>query len=202
MRLNNQGLEDKAPWEKAGILLPQFDRPAMIAATKAAPRWVHFGAGNIFRAFPAALQQSLLEQGIERTGIIVAEGYDGEIIDRVFLPWDNLSLVVILKTDGTIEKKVVASVAQALRMDKPEEYALLREIFRAPSLQMASFTITEKGYSLRIRDGFFPEVEADFREGPAAPKSYLGRLAGLCYDRYRAGKFPLALVSMDNCSRG
>jgi fructuronate reductase len=201
MRLNNRGLEDKAPWEKAGILLPRFDRPAMIAATKAAPRWVQFGAGNIFRAFPAALQQSLLEQGIERTGIIVAEGYDGEIIDRAFLPWDNLSLVVILKADGTIEKKVVASVAQALRLDKPEEYALLREIFRAPSLQMASFTITERGYNVRDHQGeFLPDAAADFRAGPAAPQSYLGRLAGLCHERYSRGALPLALVSMDNCS--
>jgi fructuronate reductase len=65
---------------------------------------------------------------------------------------------------------------------------------------MVSFTITEKGYSLQGRSGIFPEVEADFRDGPAAPKSYLGRLAGLCYERYRAGKLPLALVSMDNCS--
>ncbi|MDR2028712.1 MAG: mannitol dehydrogenase family protein, partial [Treponema sp.] len=201
MRLSNKGLEDKAPWEKAGILLPQFDRRAMIEATKASPRWVHFGAGNIFRAFPAALQQSLLEQGIEKTGIIVAEGYDGEIIDRAFLPWDNLSLLVTLKADGGIEKKVIASVAQALRLDQAEDYALLREIFSAPSLQMVSFTITEKGYSLRDRRGdLLPDVAADMRDGPGAPQSYLGRLAGLCYERYIRGALPLALVSMDNCS--
>ncbi|MDR0376344.1 MAG: mannitol dehydrogenase family protein [Spirochaetaceae bacterium] len=200
MRLNNMDLRDKTPWEKAGFLLPRFDREAMIRATAEAPRWVHFGAGNIFRAFPAALQQTLLEQGIEKTGIIVAEGYDGEIIDRAFLPYDNLSLAVTLKADGTIEKRVIASVAEALRMDAPEDFEALRQIFRSPSLQMVSFTITEKGYSLQGRDGLFPEVEADFREGPGAPQSYLGRLASLCYERYLAGRFPLALVSMDNCS--
>jgi fructuronate reductase len=200
MRLHDTDLRDKTPWERAGFLLPRFDREAMIRATGAKPQWVHFGAGNIFRAFPAALQQNLLEQGIEQTGIIVAEGYDGEIIDRAFLPYNNLSLAVTLKADGTIEKRVISSVARALRLDKPEDYRALGDIFRSPSLQMVSFTITEKGYSLRGRDGFFPEVEADFREGPAAPKSYLGRLAALCYERYRAGQFPLALVSMDNCS--
>jgi fructuronate reductase len=162
---------------------------------------VHFGAGNIFRAFPAALQQSLLEQGIEKTGISVAEGYDGEIIDRAVLPWDNLSLLVTLKADGGIEKKVIASVAQALRLDQAEDYALLREIFRAPSLQMVSFTITEKGYSLKDRRGeLLPDAAADFRNGPAASQSYLGRLAALCYERYTRGALPLALVSMDNCS--
>jgi fructuronate reductase len=200
MKLTNKDLQDRTPWEKAGILPPQFDREAMIRATEKGPQWVHFGAGNIFRAFPAVLQQTLLEQGIEKTGIIVAEGYDGEIIDRIFLPCDNLSLAVTLKADGTIEKRVVASIAKALRLDKPEDFDALRSIFRSPSLQMVSFTITEKGYSLQGRNGVFPEVDADFREGPGAPKSYLGRLAGLCYERYLAGKFPLALVSMDNCS--
>ncbi|MDR0486632.1 MAG: mannitol dehydrogenase family protein, partial [Treponema sp.] len=82
MRLTNEALKDSAFWEKAGIALPRFDREAMIAATRVSPKWVHFGAGNIFRAFPAALAQSLLEQGPETTGIVVAEGYDGEIIDK------------------------------------------------------------------------------------------------------------------------
>jgi fructuronate reductase len=200
MRLNSRELENRDQWEQAGIELPRFDRKAMIQATEKNPQWVHFGAGNIFRAFPAVCQQILLEQGIETTGIIVAEGYDGEIIDQAFLPCDNLSLAVTLKADGAIEKRVVASVARALRLDKPEDFDCLRGIFRSPSLQMVSFTITEKGYSLQGRGGLFPEVEADFREGPAAPKSYLGRLAGLCCERYQAGKFPLALVSMDNCS--
>ena len=181
MKLNNRDLQDRLPWEKAGFLLPRFDREAMIRATEISPKWVHFGAGNIFRAFPAALQQTLLDQGIEQTGIIVAEGYDGEIIDRAFLPYDNLSLAVTLKADGTIEKRVIASVARALRLDTLEDFEALRGIFRSPSLQMVSFTITEKGYSLRGRYGLFPEVAADFREGPGSPKSYLGRLAGLCY---------------------
>ncbi|MDR0589219.1 MAG: mannitol dehydrogenase family protein, partial [Spirochaetaceae bacterium] len=119
MKLNNRDLQDRLPWEKAGFLLPQFDREAMIRATEITPKWVHFGAGNIFRAFPAALQQTLLDQGIEQTGIIVAEGYDGEIIDRAFLPYDNLSLAVTLKADGTIEKRVIASIARALRLDAP-----------------------------------------------------------------------------------
>jgi fructuronate reductase len=200
MRLNNAELHDKEPWEKAGILLPQFDRDAMIRSTLESPRWVHFGPGNIFRVFPAALQQALLERGIETTGIIVVSGQDGEKIDRYFLPYDNLTLAVTLKVDGSVEKRVVASIAQALRPDKSEDFRTLKGIFRSPSLQMASFTITEKGYSLSGSDGFKADVEADFRNGPGAPESYLGRLAALCYERYLAGRLPLALVSMDNCS--
>ncbi|MCL2759441.1 MAG: mannitol dehydrogenase family protein [Treponema sp.] len=203
MKLNNESLKNNTFWEKAGIVLPRFDREKMITATNAAPKWVHFGAGNIFRAFPAALMQQLLEEGLETTGIIVAEGYDGEIIDKSFTAFDNLTILVTLKSDGSTEKKVIASVASALRMDN--DYTALKKIFTAPSLQMASFTITEKGYNLKGRDGsIFPDLAEDIKNGPANPKSYLGRIAGLLHERFKTGKadgaLPIAMVSMDNCS--
>lgn len=203
MKLNRYELQSRAQWAEAGIVLPQFDPGAMAAETAKAPAWVHFGAGNIFRAFPAALQQRLLNLGAVKTGIVVAEGYDYEIIDALFAPHDNLSLLVTLKADGTIKKTVIASVAEALKVDSANarDFARLKEVFRAPSLQMASFTITEKGYSLARGDGSpLPDVAADFKAGPAAPHSYIGKLAALCYERYLAGALPLALVSMDNCS--
>ena len=131
MKLNNESLKNKAFWEKAEITLPDFDRNAMIGATQNTPKWVHFGAGNIFRAFPAAMAQLLLEKGLTDTGVIVAEGYDGEIIDKCFKAFDDLTILVTLKSDGTTEKQIVASVASSLRMDK--ELAALKEIFAAPS---------------------------------------------------------------------
>jgi fructuronate reductase len=198
MKLNNESLKNTAIWQNAGITLPRFDREKMIAATNSAPKWVHFGPGNIFRAFPAVMMQQLLEEGLETTGIIVAEGYDGEIIDKCFTPLDNLTISVTLKADGTTEKQVIASIAASYRMDK--ELQTLKKIFAAPSLQIASFTITEKGYSLTGRDGtFFPDINDDLKTGPAAPKSYLGRIASLLYERYSTLK-PIAMVSMDNCS--
>ncbi|MDR0501805.1 MAG: mannitol dehydrogenase family protein [Treponema sp.] len=199
MKLNNESLKDISFWEKAGIALPQFDREKMIAQTKSAPKWVHFGAGNIFRIFPAVLAQQLLEQGFEKTGVIVAEGYDGQIIDKCFTAFDNLSIAVTLKSDGTTEKRVVASFAGALRMDS--EMDSLKEIFASPSLQMASFTITEKGYSLKGRNGeLLPDAAQDLKSGPSSAASYLGRIACLCHERYIRGAAPLAMVSMDNCS--
>jgi fructuronate reductase len=199
MQLTNNGLLNKAQWEKAGIQLPKFDREAMIMETKKAPKWVHFGGGNIFRAFPAALAQTLLEQGLENTGIVVAEGFDGEIIDKCFAPFDNLCLVVTLKSNGTTEKKVIGSIASSHRMD--QDIKALKQVFMSPSLQMASFTITEKGYSLTGRgDALIPEIAEDMKNGPANPKSYLGCIAALLHERFANGELPLAMVSMDNCS--
>jgi fructuronate reductase len=199
MQLNDGELKKTAQWEKAGIQLPQFDREAMILATKEAPKWVHFGAGNVFRAFPAALAQTLLDKGHENTGIVVAEGYDGEIIDKCFAPFDNLCLLVTLKSNGTTEKKVIGSIASSHRIDN--DIAALTQIFANPSLQMASFTITEKGYSLTGSDGALkPEIAEDMKNGPCKPKSYLGRIAALLHERFINGELPLAMVSMDNCS--
>ena len=149
------------------------------------------------------MQQTLLNEGKTDKGIIVAEGYDYEIIEKIYKTHDDLSLLVILKADGTIEKTVIGSIVESLTVDSDNTKDLerLKEIFRNPSLQMVSFTITEKGYSLVGKDeNFVPAVVEDFNNGPNKPKSYMGKLAALCYERYINGKSPIALVSMDNCS--
>lgn len=105
-------------------MLPGFDREVMKAETAKCPQWVHFGAGNIFRAFPAALQQKLLNEGVEKTGIIVAEGYDYEIVKKAYRPQDDLSLLVTLKANGTIEKTVIGSLAQSLIRGSPRRGGL------------------------------------------------------------------------------
>ena len=50
MKLNNETLKNRAYWEEKGYRLPAYDRESMIARTKEAPTWLHFGAGNIFKA--------------------------------------------------------------------------------------------------------------------------------------------------------
>ena len=86
MILDNKGLENREQWEAAGYRLPQFNRAKMIAATRENPFWIHFGAGNIFRAFQANVVQNLLNAGMIDRGLIVAEGFDYEIIEKSS-PW-------------------------------------------------------------------------------------------------------------------
>lgn len=85
---------------------------------------------------------------------------------------------------------------------KPEtsDWLRLKEIFENPALQMATFTITEKGYQIKNASGYLPQIKEDMQVGPEQAKSYMGCLTALCYLRYLAGKLPLALVSMDNFS--
>lgn len=66
---------------------------------------------------------------------------------------------------------------------------------------MATFTITEKGYSLKNGAGeLLPSVAADFAAGPSSVTSYMGKVASLLYERFLAGEKPVAMVSTDNCS--
>ena len=203
MRLNYQGLQDRAAWERAGVALPRHDWKAMRAATEASPVWVHFGAGNIFRGFIAGLQQRLLDQGAADKGILAAETFDYEIIDKIYEPHDSMTLMVTLNPDGTTDKAVIASIARGIRADSSnaEEWAALRKIFMSPSLQMVSYTITEKGYALRdMRGELLPVIAEDLDKGPDAPRHAMSVTASLLLERFRAGGTPLAVVSMDNCS--
>lgn len=203
MRLDRQGLMDAAAWKNAGYHVPDYDRDAMAEETKQNPAWIHFGAGNIFRAFQANLMQQLMETGKSKTGLIVAEGFDYEIIEKMYRPHDDYTILVTLKGSGEVEKTVIGSIVESLILDsgRDSEFSRLQEIFAAPSLQMASFTITEKGYSLVDgRGDVLPAVKRDLENGPQRPESYLGKVCALVYTRYLHGKLPLALVSMDNCS--
>ncbi len=180
-----------AEWESKGYQLPKFDRDAVVKKTHDAPTWVHFGGGNIFRAFPAAILNDALNTGKYDRGVIVAETFDFEVIDKAYAPYDNLSLLVSLQSSGTIEKKVIASVTEALKADYHfSDWQRLVEIFRNPSLQMISFTITEKGYSVS---------PADLERG-LTPVLAMGKVTALLWERFQAGCLPLTVQSMDNCS--
>ena len=59
MKLTKDGIKDTSLWEAKGYSLPQFDREKTAKATHEKPFWVHFGAGNIFRAFQANVVQDV-----------------------------------------------------------------------------------------------------------------------------------------------
>ena len=193
MRLNDifSGSFNATEWEAKGYQLPKFDIKAVREKTAKEPTWVHFGGGNIFRAFPATILNDALNTGKYDRGVIVAETFDFEVIDKAYAPYNNLSLAVSLCSNGTIEKKVIASVTESLKADPQfADWQRLVEIFKKPSLQMISFTITEKGYTYN---------DADLARG-LTPLFAMGKVCALLYERYKVGQLPLTIQSMDNCS--
>lgn len=204
MELTFSGLKKREEWEKAGIVLPAYDVEAVSEATKKNPRWVHFGIGNIFRIFLGGIADTLLEKGELDRGITCVESFDFDVVDKIYDPYDNLALSVILHGDGTQERKLLGSLTEAIKAQSCDEaaWARLKEIFAAESLQMVSFTITEKGYALKTADGaFFGFIEKDIENGPDKATSAMAIITAMLLERYRNGGTPIALVSMDNCSQ-
>ncbi len=176
MKLSLNSLAERAFWQAHGYDLPEYDVAEIIEATRQSPLWLHLGAGNIFRAFLAHAQQRLLNQGDGTRGIIVAEGFDTEIIERVYQPADNLSIFARLKSDESVDKIVLASVVESLRMDSAfaEDFARLKDIVAHPDLQMISLpqgrhqdlaTVTEKSN----RPGTPDPSESAHRHRPTGP---------------------------------
>ena len=87
-----------------GYKLPQYDREKVKKETAEAPEWLHFGAGNIFRAYQASILEELLNKGSYGKGVIVAESFDYELLDKAYRPYDDLTLSVVMHSDGSIEK--------------------------------------------------------------------------------------------------
>ena len=92
------GSFNPAEWEQKGYELPKFDIQKVAQKTHDEPTWVHFGGGNIFRAFPAAILNDALNTGKYDRGVIVAETFDFEVIDKAYAPYNNLSLLVSLQS--------------------------------------------------------------------------------------------------------
>ena len=204
MRMTLEGLCDREGWKRAGVALPSYDIESVRARTVKNPAWVHFGAGNIFRMFIGGIADSLLEQNLCKTGIICAETFSFDIIDEIYKPYDNLVLAVTLRPDGSSDRRIIASLSEAVRSSPSNaaEWERMKQIFASPSLQMASFTITEKGYALTNADGgFLPYIQGDMEKGPCGATSAMGQVTALLFHRFVSGASPVALVSMDNCSR-
>ena len=204
VRLNDDYLQNSNEFIQKKIILPQYDQDTVVEATKKAPVWVHFGGGNLFRCFHAGIAQQLLNQKQMTSGVIVAETYDDEVIDQIYHPYNNRVLSVTMKSDGTLEKELVASVGASVYFNRNNTtgWNYLTDVFENPTLQFVTFSITEKGYALTDINGeLTPMAQEDISAGPKEPLTNMGAVAHLLYSRYQRNQAPLALVSTDNFSQ-
>lgn len=200
-----QWQSQKADFEAAGIQLPKNDVDAARAAGAKQPRWIHFGGGNLYRAFHAQITQDLLDAGELDRGVVVAETFSNFTIENVYKPYNYDSLEVVMNADGTLNERILASTATAVFANPakcPEGFAQVKAYFESPELQLTTFTITEKGYGLRDAAGnILPYVQAELEAGPEGAASTMGIVAALLLARFNAGAAPIAMVSTDNFSQ-
>jgi len=202
MKLNIEDLKKADSWNKANIKIPLFNYENIQKMTLQDPRWIHFGAGNLFRVHVARAYQELLDRQEADRGILSVVPRNFELIDSLYTPYDHLTLAVLMKSDGSFENTVVASIMDTLSTSiERGDRKRLMDYFENPKLQMISFTITEKGYALKQADGrLLSQVQKDIKAGPEKAEHLMSVITSLLYRRYSMGAAPLALVSMDNCS--
>lgn len=203
MKLNRDSIKDAAAWNAIGISVPGYNVEEVAANTVKSPVWVHFGVGNIFRIFIGGIADKLISEGFSDKGIVCAETFDYDIVNKIYEPYDNLVLAVTLKADGSTDKQVLGSLSEAVAANVKDEksWNRLKDIFCNDGLQMISFTVTEKGYALKGSDGeYLPFVKPDLENGPQGAVGAMAVVTAMLYERYKNGAAPLAVVSMDNCS--
>ena len=136
MKLTLDGIKDKKSWEAVGVVLPSYDIEKVKEETKKSPAWVHFGIGNIFRIFIGGIADTLISNGAMDKGITCVETFDFDVVDKIYAPYDNLVLGVTLKADGSTDKKVIASLTEAIKAQSnvEAEWNRLKEIFQNKSI--------------------------------------------------------------------
>ncbi|MDR0485068.1 MAG: mannitol dehydrogenase family protein [Alphaproteobacteria bacterium] len=191
----------------AGVVkLPTYNYKEMQKNTKENPKWIHFGGGNLYRCFHAKVMHDLLENHLENTGIVVVETFGKDLVKEYYQAYNNQSLSVVMKADGSLENELITATADVLYLSKEDEfvnnYQHLKDYFTKPSLQLVSLTITEKGYALKdSHENLLPKAIADIKTTNILElQTTMGILAGLLYLRYKAKVKPIAVVSTDNFS--
>lgn len=205
VKLTDDYVSQEPRFTGAKITVPKYNQQEITDSANENPVWVHFGGGNLFRCFHAKIAQDLLNIGELKGGIIVAETYDEEVVDRIYKEYNNRILSVTMLEDGTLKKELLASVADAIyaNQDRVDDWKKLMKIFENPSLQFVTLSITEKGYTVKDVNGELTSfVQNDIKAGPLAEKlqANMSLIAALLYKRFKAGSYPIAMVSTDNFS--
>ena len=203
--MSGKWMSNTAVLEENQVKLPKFDQVLMRKKTVERPQWAHLGGGNLYRCFHAKIAQDLINSGELETGVVVFDTFGKELIEKGYHANDNQTLSVILKADGSVDKELIASTAEAhyFNASNHDSVVRMKEVFQNPSLQFVTVTITEKGYAVKdVQGNLTPEAESDIEVGPnfRQLKTTMGQLAYLMYCRYKSSAAPLALVSTDNFS--
>jgi fructuronate reductase len=158
---------------------------------------VHLGIGAFHRAHQAVVYDDALNAGDLRWGVLGASLRSGDVRDQ--LASQNGLYTMRVRDGRETRDRIIGAVKDVLVA--PEAPAALIEAMAAPSVHIASLTITEKGYhldpasdALRVDDDAIAHDVAE----PDAPRSALGFIAAVLAQRRARGAAPFTVMSCDN----
>jgi len=174
---------------------PSYDRSAVSIGI------VHFGVGGFHRAHQAMYLDRLMNEGKAMDWGICGVGtmpHDARMRD-VMAEQDCLYTLVVKHPDGTLEPRVIGSIARYLfAPDDPEK---VLETLADPATRIVSLTITEGGYHVHPVTGEFdaadPGLQADLEPG-AVPGTVFGLVTEGLRRRRDRGVPAFTLMSCDN----
>ncbi|WP_103062289.1 mannitol dehydrogenase family protein [Actinomyces qiguomingii] len=201
MRLTIAGLQDRDAYLNAGVIVPGFDVATMQAAGRTRPRWLHLGAGNIFRVYLARIADDLFASG-HHWPITAVVTTDPAGFDTRLGAHDLLTLSVTVNPDSSRDLRAIAGLAEGLATRREADLARLFALAVDPEVTLVSLTITEKGYAVHDGAGrLLPEVADAVAADPHGYQSHaMALLAAVLLARYEAGGAPITLMSCDNFS--
>ncbi len=170
---------------------PSYDRSAIATGI------VHLGLGAFTRAHQVVYTDDVLAAGDRRWGILGASLRSPDTRDAL-APQDGL--YTLAARDAASERLRVIGALTGLVV-APENPGALIAAMAAPSVQIVSLTVTEKGYchdpaTSALREDH-PDVLHDLRH-PQAPRSAIGILVAALVQRRAAGLAPFTALCCDN----
>lgn len=160
---------------------------------------VHFGVGNFHRAHQAVYVEKLLEKGDSQWGI-AGISLRSSSMKEALEPQDFLYTLAVL--DEQRDYRVIGALKDVITAQQDPQAVI--DLIAAPSTQIVSSTITEKGYYLASGGVDFgvPPLKAELTSLTSASTIYGFIAQGLIR---RAQKFPsskLTIMCCDNISGG
>jgi mannitol 2-dehydrogenase len=177
------------------VAVPAYDRAAITAGI------VHFGTGAFARSHQAMYLDRLMTAGqAQDWGICAVDVLASDRPKaRFFGEQDGLYTLMIKHPDGSIEPRVIGSLAEYLFA--PDAPDLVLDRLSDPRIRIVTLTITEGGYSLHPVTGEFhpqdPAVAHDLVPG-SVPQSVFGFIVAALGRRRAAGVPAFTVVSCDN----
>ncbi len=184
MRLSLAHLNDAKP----EVARPGYDPASLRIGV------VHFGPGAFHRAHQAAAFDALAASD-PRWGICGVSLHSPGVRDAL-APQDGLYTLAIL--DEVISYRLIGAVREVLVAPEDPEEVFAR--LTAPSVEIVTTTVTEKGYCLTV-DGALDFGHGDIVHDlaqPQAPKSLIGYLVEGLRRRKERGVAPFVLIPCDN----